>query len=128
MRATVDLDTPAISEIIQAWDLLTQHGDGIVWGRVSSSGKGVHLEVHNVEPEKVDAIRTAAGDDRKRMWYDGVTLLKPKQIFFDRKGDKQAQEWTTSHQDVIDRYRETAPRALYRRYLQTVYPVCRVII
>jgi len=40
MRATVDLDTPAISEIIQAWDLLTQHGDGIVWGRVSSSGKG----------------------------------------------------------------------------------------
>jgi len=128
MRATIDLDTPAVPEIIQAWDLLTQHGDGIVWGRVSSSGKGVHLEVHNAKPEKVDAIRTAAGDDRKRMWYDGTTLLKPKQILFDRKGDKQAQRWTTNHQDVIDRYRETAPRALYRRYLQIVYPACRVIL
>jgi len=122
---SVDLDTPAVADILESWDLLSQYGDGIVWGRVSSSGKGVHLEVHGVDSDVADRLRVAAGDDRKRMWYDAVTDLKPKQILFDRKNGRQAQEWTTSHQDVIDRYRQTAPVALRRRYLQICYPVSR---
>jgi len=125
MRVSVDLDTPAVGDILESWDLLTQHGDGVVWGRVSSSGKGVHLEVHGVDSDVADTLRVAAGDDRKRIWYDAVTDLKPKQILFDNKNGRQAQERTTSHQDVIDRYRETAPVALRRRYLQVCYPVCR---
>ena len=125
MRVTVDLDTPAVGDILDSWDLLSQHGDGIVWGRVSSSGKGVHLEVHGVASDVADRLRVAAGDDTKRIWYDGITHIKPKQILFDRKNGNTAQEWTTSHQDVIDRYRQTAPVALRRRYLQVCYPVCR---
>jgi hypothetical protein len=125
MRVTIDLDTPAVTDIIESWDLLTRYGDRIVWGRVSSSGLGVHLEVHGVDESIGHQLRVAAGDDRKRIWYDALTSLKPKQILFDRKKGREAQRWTTSYQDVIDRYRQTAPAALVRRYNKLCYPVCR---
>jgi len=128
MRVTVDLDTPAVSDIVDSWDLLSQHGDGIVWGRVSSSGKGVHLEVHNVTKDKASMLRSAAGDDKKRMWYDTVTHIKPKQILFDRKNGRKAQQWTTSFEDVIGTYRQTAPIALQRRYIEVCYPAARGLI
>ena len=128
MRVTIDLDTPAVSDIVDSWDLLSQHGDGIVWGRVSSSGKGVHLEVHGVSKDKAPMLRSAAGDDKKRMWYDTVTHIKPKQILFDEKNGRKAQQWTTSYEDVIKTYRQTAPVALQRRYIEVCYPAARGLI
>jgi len=128
MRVTIDLDTPAVSDIVDSWDLLSQHGDGIVWGRVSSSGKGVHLEVHGVSKDTAPMLRSAAGDDKKRMWYDTVTHIKPKQILFDEKNGRKAQQWTTSYEDVIKTYRQTAPVALQRRYIEVCYPAARGLI
>lgn len=110
MRATVDLDDPTEMEILRAWNHLQGHGEGVVHGRVSSSGSGVHLKVHGCDAETVKRLRQIAGDDQKRRDFDASTRLKPKQILFSEKPTGEgAGEWTTDRDHLIAEYRRRAP-------------------
>lgn len=110
MRTTIDLDDPSEMEVLQAWQRLHEVGDGIVYGRVSSSGKGVHLKVHGCEPEEVSDMRALVGDDPKRRQFDRDSDLKPPQILFSSKPTGEgASEWTTDKDKVLAEYRRRAP-------------------
>jgi len=113
MRVTIDLDDPAEIEILKSWNRLTNYGDGRVYGRISSSGEGIHLKVHGEDPENVELARMIAGDDPKRLRFDRDSRLKPKQILFSSKpnGDT-AGEWTTDKERLIGRYRRQAPASV----------------
>ena len=130
MRATIDLDNPAVGDVIEAWETLSEHGDGRVKGRTSSSGTGVHLKVHGCEPEIAEALRVACGDDAKRRRFDQESELKPKQILFSSKrgGRKQAGEWTDDREELIEEYGERAPPAYARRLLLLRFPVLREVL
>lgn len=128
MRATVDLDNPAVSDVIEAWDLLAEHGDGIVHGRVSSSGSGVHLKVHGCDPDTAEALRYAARDDSKRIGFDRKSHLKPKQILFSSKGGREAGEWSTDGAEVIEEFERRAPEWYQYRLLMICYPVLAEVI
>jgi hypothetical protein len=122
VRATVDLDDPTDMDILKAWNRLADHGDGEVYGRVSSSGEGVHLKVHGCDEDTVERLRRLCGDDVKRRDFDAKTRLKPKQILFSSKpGQDGAGEWTTDMDRVVSEYRrrcpvETRQPELARRY------------
>lgn len=110
MRATVDLDDPSEFEVLKAWNRLAGYGDGDVHGRVSSSGRGVHLKVHSVDPEQVDLVRAVCGDDTRRRAFDAGSTLKPKQILFSSKpSGATAGEWTTDREALLAAYRRRAP-------------------
>lgn len=110
MRATVDLDDPTELAVIKAWNRLERYGDGQVFGRVSSSGSGVHLKVHGADPDNVDEARRLCGDDAKRRDFDANTTLKPKQIMFSSKPDSEgAGEWTEDIDRVLSEYRRRCP-------------------
>jgi hypothetical protein len=110
MRATIDLDDPADLDIIKAWNRLADHGDGEVYGRVSSSGTGVHLKVHGCDEETVERLRRLCGDDVKRRDFDRRTERKPKQILFSSKpGQEGAGEWSTDIDRVVSEYRRRCP-------------------
>lgn len=106
MRATIDLDDPSELDVITAWERLAEHGDGRVYGRVSSSGSGVHLKVHGCDEPTVAYLRRVCGDDTKRIAFDAGSLIKPKQILFSSKptGDG-AGEWSTDREHVLAAYR-----------------------
>ena len=113
MRATVDLDDPTDMDILKAWNRLADHGDGEVYGRVSSSGEGVHLKVHGCDEDTVERLRRVCGDDVKRRDFDAGTDLKPKQILFSSKpAGGEAGEWTTDREAVLAAYRRRAPAAV----------------
>lgn len=110
MRATLDLDDPSELAVIQAWNRLADHGDGEVYGRVSSSGTGVHLKVHGCDEDTVERLRRQLGDDPKRQTFDENTQLKPKQILFSGKpGHEGAGEWTQDMDRVVAEYRRRCP-------------------
>ena len=126
MRATIDLDNPAVSDVIEAWDTLTDHGDGLVKGRTSSSGTGVHLKVHGCSEPEAAALRLVCGDDAKRRRFDRESSLKPKQILFSSKGDgREAGEWSNDPREVIEEYERRAPPAYLARLVLVSYPVLR---
>lgn len=110
MRATIDLDDPTDMDVLKAWHRLADHGDGEVYGRVSSSGSGVHLKVHGCDEETVEYLRRVCGDDPKRIAFDEGTALKPKQILFSSKPDEEgAGDWTTDMERVLAEYRRRCP-------------------
>lgn len=110
MRATIDLDDPSEVEILKAWNRLRNHGEGVVYGRVSSSGTGVHLKVHGCDEQTVRHLRLFCGDDTKRIQFDEETTLKPKQILFSSKpGREGAGEWTADREEVLSEYRRRCP-------------------
>lgn len=115
MRATIDLDDPTPADVIESWLKLSQYGEGRVYGRISSSGEGVHLKVHNCSPRESLAARLECGDDLRRLEFDTTTDLKPKQILFSSKpASDGAGEWTTDLTAVIDAYRERCPPEVWR--------------
>lgn len=120
MRATIDLDDPSELDIIRAWNTMLDHGDGRVFGRVSSSGTGVHLKVHGCDEDETEYLRLVCGDDAKRIAFDRDSHLKPKQILFSSKptGDG-ASEWTTDQERVLGEYRRRCP-------VETRYPGVKV--
>jgi len=128
MRATVDLDNPSIEQVKESWEILANHGDGRVYGRLSSSDTGIHLKVHGCDPTKVRSIRIAAADDPKRLSYDSKTVAKPKQILFSDKRGKSAGKWCDSLEEVLAEYRKLAPAAYQRKMLLAIYPVARGLI
>jgi len=110
MRATIDLDDPTELDVLKAWNRLERHGDGQVYGRVSSSGTGVHLKVHGCDEDTVERLRRLCGDDQKRRDFDANTELKPKQILFSSKpGQEGAGEWTQDRERVMSEYRRRCP-------------------
>jgi len=110
MRATIDLDDPSELAVERAFHKLKQYGDGQVYGRVSSSGSGVHLKVHGCDPDNVDEARRLCGDDEKRRQFDRNSELKPQQILFSSKPDAEgASEWTTDVDAVLSEYRRRCP-------------------
>jgi hypothetical protein len=110
MRATIDLDDPTELEIIKAWNRMENHGEGVVYGRVSSSGHGVHLKVHGCDEATVEQLRMICGDDPKRRQFDAATDLKPKQILFSSKpATEGAGEWSTDIDRVVSEYRRRCP-------------------
>mgnify|MGYP006278099837 FL=1 len=110
MRATIDLDDPSELAVVKSWHRLADHGDGRVYGRVSSSGSGVHLKVHGCDPDTVDELRLLCGDDEKRRRFDASTERKPKQILFSSKpGREGAGDWTTDMDRVLSEYRRRCP-------------------
>lgn len=113
MRATIDLDDPTPAEVGEAWLRLTQFGDGHVFGRVSSSGEGVHLKVHGCDPAESWVARIECGDDLKRIEFDADTRLKPKQIMFSSKpANGEAGEWTRDIDEVMTAYRAECDDAI----------------
>lgn len=125
MRATIDLDNPAVDEVVEAWETLSEHGDGVVYGRVSSSGTGVHLKVHGCDRATVAALRVACGDDAKRRRFDRESELKPPQILFSSKRGRSAGEWTRDLDAVVEEYGRRAPAEYHRRMLLVCYPILR---
>jgi len=110
MRATIDLDDPTELAVERAWQRLKGHGEGTVYGRVSSSGEGVHLKVHGCDEDTVERLRAVCGDDQKRRDFDANSELKPKQILFSSKPDSEgASEWTTDIDRVLSEYRRRCP-------------------
>lgn len=110
MRATVDLDDPTPADVAAAWATLSTYGDGDVFGRVSTSGQGVHLKVHQCDPAESLAARLEAGDDLRRLDLDLGTELKPKQIMFSSKpATDGAGEWTRDMAAVVSAYRDRCP-------------------
>lgn len=109
MRATVDLDDPSEFDVLRVWNRLGRYGDGHVFGRVSSSGEGVHLKVHGCDADLVPQIRRECCDDAVRRQFDSETALKPKQILFASKPTGEAGEWTDDVEDVLADYRRRAP-------------------
>jgi len=109
VRATVDLDDPSDLDVLKAWNRMRRHGDGKVYGRVSSSGSGVHLKVHGCDEDEVQHLRAVCGDDAKRRKFDRDTDLKPKQILFASKPNGEAGEWTRNLDRVLAEYRRRAP-------------------
>lgn len=108
MRATIDLDDPTDMEILKVWNRLENHGDGEVYGRVSSSGSGVHLKVHGCDEATADELRRMY-DDQKRRRFDADSDLKPKQILFSSKPDGGvAGTWTQDRERVLAEYRRRA--------------------
>ena len=126
MRATIDLDHPSVPDVRRAWEILSEHGDGRVYARVSSSGTGVHLKVHGCEPAEAELLRAVCGDDATRRRFDQEAELKPPQILFSSKGDgREAGEWHRELAPVIEEYGERAPPAYARRALLVIYPILR---
>lgn len=110
MRATVDLDDPSEFDIIKAWNRMAKHGDGRVYGRVSSSGTGVHLKVHGCSEATVARLRLVCGDDTKRIQFDENSDLKPKQILFSSKPNGAvAGDWSQRMETVLADYRRRCP-------------------
>jgi len=110
MRATIDLDDPREMEIVTAWNRLSKHGDGRVYGRVSSSGTGVHLKVHGCDEDTVTMLRRVCGDDAKRRKFDRQSDRKPEQILFSSKpGQEGAGEWTQDMDRLLSEYRRRCP-------------------
>lgn len=109
MRATIDLDDPTDLDVLKAWNRMEQYGEGRVYGRVSSSGSGVHLKVHGCTEEEVEHLRAVCGDDEKRRAFDRDTSLKPKQILFSSKPKGEAGEWTEDIDRVLAEYKRRAP-------------------
>lgn len=126
MRATVDFDHPSIGDVREAWETLSEHGDGRVYARVSSSGTGVHLKVHGCDTGEAELLRAVCGDDPTRRRFDQEAELKPPQILFSSKGDgREAGEWHRELSPVIEEYSRRAPPAYARRALLAAYPVLR---
>lgn len=110
MRTTLDLDEPTEIEIIRKWQELMNHGDGRVFGRVSSSGEGVHLKVHGCTETEAAHLREYLGDDPDRRRFDRDSTLKPKQILFTSKPGKEgAGEWRRDRDRVLAEYRRRCP-------------------
>ena len=129
MRATLDLDHPAVGDVLEAWETLSEHGDGRVYGRVSSSGTGVHLKVHGCDPDTAQALRYVLGDDADRRRFDRESDLKPRQILFSSKGpDREAGEWHREPEPVIEEFSRRAPAEYRRRMLLVCYPVLREVL
>lgn len=109
MRATIDLDDPSTLDVIRAWNRLADHGDGVVHGRISSSGSGVHLKVHGCDEQTVEHLRLVCGDDPKRRRFDRESNLKPQQILFASKPTGSAGDWSTDREQVLAEYKQRAP-------------------
>jgi len=102
---TVDLDSPSIVEVLEAWHYLDYVG-GSVCGRVSSSGRGVHIRADGVEGE-AEHHRRMAGDDSKRIELDIVRDYRPEQVLFDSKKDDGAGSWVNDVESLIKEYQDS---------------------
>jgi len=104
MRITIDLDSPSRLEILQAWHGLRDYGDPV--GRISSSGRGVHLKIHGFTGswDECLRIRSQLGDDPKRIEFDMYSVGKPRQILFQRKGTGTVGEWIDAVEVLLQRY------------------------
>ena len=104
-NVTIDLDTPTRLQILQTWNRL--EGIGTPQGRVSSSGNGVHIRVEDA-PEDMHAsgpkgllFRLFAGDDKSRVYVDGMVRRDPPNVAFDHKPQGDAGRWVRNVEELI---------------------------
>lgn len=104
---TVDLDDPTIWEINAAWNRVGMIAREGPFGRVSSSGNGVHIRTHDTLPEHVPVnahLREWCGDDPVRIKGDIRNAIEQNQVLYDRKGAVEAGEWYTDVGELIMEY------------------------
>jgi len=105
-QTTIDLDDPSGLRVLMVWHNLEQLGE--VDGRISASGKGIHIRCTSPEPltlSEVLLIRQQHADDTQRIHYDMTAPeSKPLMILFDRKRGMCADDWRSDPIRLIDRY------------------------
>jgi len=105
-QITIDLDNPTGMRILSTW--FNMQSIGAVDGRISASGKGIHIRCTSPEPltlSEVLLIRQQHADDTQRIHYDMTAPeSKPLMILFDKKRGMSADDWLTDPIRLIDRY------------------------
>lgn len=96
-RVTVDLDDADPFDVRRAWNVLRRADADGLRGRVSSSGEGCHLRGFlpgdGFDAGAVERVRYLAGDHPRRTYMDRTHVLKPTNITFSRKADREAGPW-----------------------------------
>jgi len=109
---TVDLDNPQLGRIVKSWKrvsvLCDITGSGGPYGRVSSSGTGVHIRTHWYRPHEVEVrsvLRRMCLDDKNRIAGDMENEIETNQVLYDSKGaTAHCGPWVRSLGDLIYQY------------------------
>lgn len=99
-RVTADIDNATELEVVTAWQRLSELG--MVKGRVSSGGEGVHLTVFaRLSEDSVKVMRRLAYDDTRRFHFDYTRNRTAKQVLFKHKPGRKAGPWRTELDHLI---------------------------
>lgn len=94
---SVDLDDADPFDLWRAWRTLEDAGGEDLEARVSSGGEGLHVrawfDAEAVDVEDAERLRLSAGDHARRTQMDRTHVLKPSNVLFTRKGDREAGPW-----------------------------------
>jgi len=103
----IDLDYATELEIIGVWKQMEMIGTP--FGRVSSGGAGVHIQVHDCGFGGTSPlgfrVRELAGDDRLRMAIDRVLSDGYANVTFDTKLGKEAGPYRDNLTDLLIDFR-----------------------
>jgi len=102
---SLDLDSPSVFEVTRAWFYLSRRG--LVQGRVSSSGNGIHIKCfkHGLSEREIETIRMKLGGDTRRIEMDRNSDYKFDQIMFTSKENLETNRWETAgpwYKDLYD--------------------------
>lgn len=109
MRVTVDLDSPSLFQITKIWMRARNHlPDGNQRGRVSSSGRGIHIKVVGLDIDETEArhFRRCLSDDPMRIELDIRRGYRPNQVLFSKKEKREAGPWVDSLESLLRNYQE----------------------
>ena len=105
-QITIDLDNPTGIRILSTW--FNMQSIGMIAGRISASGNGVHIRCTPDNPVSYAdmlLIRQQHADDAQRIYFDTTAPeSKPLMILFCEKRGKVSDEWLSDPIRLIDRY------------------------
>lgn len=105
-QITIDLDNPTGLRILSTWH--NMQSIGTMEGRISASGKGVHIRCKpDIPVSYADMllIRQQHADDTQRVYFDlTAPESKPIMILFCEKRGKVVDDWLSDPIRLIDRY------------------------
>lgn len=113
-KVTVDLDDADPFDAVRAWSELERAGCVDIEARVSSGGEGFHVrgfvDADLLDAADVEALRYRAGDHPRRTYMDRTHVLKPTNVVFTRKGDREAGPWRSDVWAAVDDLRRRSER------------------
>lgn len=118
-RVTLDLDDADPIDASRAYHGLMDAGAGDVEIRVSSSGEGFHVRAWfdrgELEDDGVERLRRLFGDDERRIELDRTHNIKPDQMLFTSKPNRDASAgpWHTDPFAAGDELRKRSDRFGY---------------
>lgn len=96
-RVTLDLDDADPLDLARGVYGLLDAGAEEVEARVSAGGEGFHVrawfDADDLDEAGVETLRYLLGDHPRRTRMDRDHHIKPGQVLFTRKGDREASPW-----------------------------------